>query len=333
MARDGHLLLGDSAPPRSGAAPLAWLPFVQLLRPAQWIKNLFLFAGLIFARQLTNVHAVVLVLLGFVCFCLVSSAVYVFNDVHDRKEDRLHPTKRHRPVASGAVSVSSALMLGTALVLIGLGASLWLDRGFFLVTLVYLVLQAGYTFGLKQLTILDVIIIGTGFVLRAIAGAVVIHVEVSPWLVLCTFTLCLFLGFSKRRCELNVLAQNGDGGDAVRHRRTLAEYTPELLNHMTTLTAGIAVVGFMLYAMDARTVSPKGIGTNFLIYTLPLVVYAIFRFALLVEHGRVDGPTAVILRDRPFQVAIALWGIAVMLIVYCGPAIAEWLADVLQRRA
>ena len=183
-------------------------------------------------------------------------------------------------------------------------------------------MQGAYTQWLKHATLLDVIIIGLGFVLRAVAGAVLAHVEISPWLILCTFTLCLFMGFSKRRCELNVLAENG-GTSAAQHRRTLAEYTPDLLNHMTTLSAGIAVVSFMLYATDRRTL--EVFHTNYLVYTLPFVVYAIFRFALLVEHGRVDGPTAVVLHDRPFQAAIALWGLAVLIIVYRGQDLSVWL--------
>ncbi len=320
-------------PPTTAAGPrpaVGLRPWIQLMRPGQWTKNLFLLAGLVFGQKLADPQAVVWVLFGLGCFCLVSSGVYVLNDVHDRVEDRLHPTKRTRPVAAGVISAEAAAAFGLVLLVAGLGGGLWLDRAFFAVALLYVVLQAGYTFGLKQLTLLDVILIGLGFVLRAIAGAVVIHVPISAWLVLCTFTLCLFMGFSKRRCELNVLAANGGDGGAARHRRTLAEYTPELLNHMTTLTAGIAVVGFMLYATDERTVHE--FGTNYLIYTLPIVVYAIFRFALLVEHGRVDGPTAVILRDRPFQAAIALWGAAVLLVVYRGRELQAWLGDVLHRQ-
>ncbi|MEW6253629.1 MAG: decaprenyl-phosphate phosphoribosyltransferase [Planctomycetota bacterium] len=365
------------------------MPYLQLLRPAQWSKNVFLFAGLLFGQRLDEPAAVLAVVLAFGCFCLISSAIYVFNDIHDRREDQVHPEKARRPVASGRVGVPAAGLLGAGLLLVGLGAGAWLDRGFLLVQLAYVVLQSLYTLGLKHVAILDVILIGAGFVLRAIAGAVVIHVAISPWLVLCTFTLCLFLGFSKRRCELNVLGLNagrnanrdepveaglepdgapGPGGGApgpggvatapggvatapgsvatapggvatavrhggpkaVRHRRTLADYTPDLLNHMTTLTAGIAVVSFMLYAVDPET-SRKFFGEAghyYLAYTLPLVVYAIFRFALLVEHGRCDGPTTVVLRDRPFQAAIGLWVIAVLVIIYRGPAIRMWLQAV-----
>jgi 4-hydroxybenzoate polyprenyltransferase len=325
------------------------MAYLQLLRPPQWIKNLFLFAGLIFSQHASDWRFVLVVVAAFVCFCLISSAVYVFNDLVDRKEDRIHPTKRNRPIASGRVGVGAAAVLALVLVVLGLLGGFELDRlsmalgltvrpgpgrVFFVVEMVYLLLQIGYTLGLKKLAILDVIIIGAGFVLRAVAGAVVIAVQISPWLVLCTFTLCLFMGFSKRRCELNVLASNG-GDDHVRHRRSLAEYTPELLNHMTTLTAGIAVVSFMLYATDAST-SVKFFGepgVYWLAYTLPLVVYAIFRFALLVEHGRVDGPTAVVLRDRPFQAAILLWVVAVMVVVYRGRELQGWLTEVLQRSA
>jgi 4-hydroxybenzoate polyprenyltransferase len=305
------------------------ISYLQLMRPGQWTKNLFLFAGLVFGRLLGDWRSVLVVVLAFFGFCLLSSAVYVFNDIHDRKEDRLHPTKKTRPVASGQVSVPAATAFAAVLLALGLSGAFLLDGGFLAIAVLYVLLQMAYTLWLKHATVLDVIALGLGFVLRAVAGAVVLHVAISPWLVVCTFTLCLFLGFSKRRCELNSLAET-PGSGAARHRRTLAEYTPELLNHMTTLTAGIAVVSFMLYAMDKRTLDV--FGTNYLLYTLPMVVYAIFRFALLVEHGRVDGPTAVVLRDRPFQAAIVLWGIAVLAIIYRGRPIHDWLNQVLPHK-
>lgn len=299
------------------------MPYLQLLRPHQWVKNVFVFAGLIFGRKLFEPGAVVDALLGFLLLSLVSSTIYVFNDIHDRAEDRLHPRKKNRPIAAGRVSVRAAVMIGLATLVIGLGGSYLLDRGFFLVALAYLLLQTLYTLVLKHMVILDVISIGIGFVLRAVAGAVLVHVEISHWLVICTFTLCLFMGFSKRRCELNVLA---NGADAGKHRKTLQAYTRDLLNQMTTLTAGIAVISFMLYATDQRTMGEFGTNHPVLVYTLPLVVYAIFRFALLVEHGRVDGPTDVLLRDRPFQVAMVLWAALAMLLVYQGKDIESWFS-------
>lgn len=311
------------------------MPYLRVMRPSQWTKNLFLLAGVIFGQQLIvggqiqwdNIR---LVLLGVACFCLVSSAVYIINDILDRKEDRLHPRKRHRPIASGMIPVTSAVIQAAALLVIGLGGAYLLDRAFFIVALSYVVLQSFYTLWLKHAALLDVILIGVGFVLRAVAGAVVVHVEISHWLVLCTFTLCLFMGFSKRRCELNALAEQSRT-TAARHRRTLIAYTPELLNHMTTLTAGIAVVSFMLYANDTRTLAV--FGTNYLLYTLPIVVYAIFRFALLVEHGRVDGPSEVLLKDRPFQAALVLWAIAAFVIVYYGRTVQAWLISASQSHA
>ncbi len=304
------------------------MPYLRLMRPAQWTKNLFLFAGLVFGLKLVDWVSVWHVLLGFAYFCLVSSGVYILNDIRDRNEDRLHPTKRLRPLAAGTVSVPAAATLAILLLAVGLGAGFVLDRGFFIVAVAYVVLQAAYTFGLKHVALLDVILIGAGFVLRAVAGAVLVHVEISHWLVLCTFTLCLFMGFSKRRCELSAMADNSRS-DLARHRKTLVIYTPDLLNHMTTLTAGIAVVSFMLYATDKRTLDV--FGTNYLVYTLPMVVYAIFRFALLVEHGRVDGPTAVLLRDRPFQAALVLWGLAVLAVIYRGRDLRTWLVNILHQ--
>lgn len=291
------------------------MAYLRLLRISQWVKNVFVFAGLIFARKLGDGEAVLLSIVGFGCLCLLSSCVYVMNDIHDREEDKRHPRKCKRPIASGEIAVGSAAALAAALVGVGLGGSFLLDRGFGLVALAYVLLQVAYTFVLKHEVVIDVIAIASGFVLRAISGAVLVHVAISPWLVVCTFTLCLFMGFSKRRCELNAMAENA-GADASHHRRTLAVYTRDLLNHMTTMTAGIAVVSFLLYTTDQRTIST--FGTNYLVYTLPIVVYAVFRFAVLVEHGRVDGPTEVLLTDRPFQLAIVCWTIAALVIVYRG---------------
>lgn len=291
---------------------------VQLLRPTQWSKNVFLLAGLVFGQKLGDVSAVAQAAWAFGCFCLLSSSAYIVNDIRDADEDRLHPTKRTRPIAAGRISRGTALLYCALVLAAGLAASAALGRAFLAVGVGYLLLQAAYNLRLKQEALLDVIVLGTGFVLRAVAGAVAVGVDISHWLVLCTFTLCLFMGFSKRRCELNAMTEKGE---AARHRATLAIYTPELLNHMTTVTAGIAVVSFMLYTTDERTI--KVFHTHNLIYTLPFVFYAIFRFALLVEHGKVDGPTTVLLRDRPFQAALVLWAAAVLLIIYGGEG---WLA-------
>lgn len=289
------------------------MPLFRLLRAHQWVKNIFVFAGIVFARRLTDTTALAQTFAGFGLFCLISSAIYILNDIRDREEDRLHPRKCKRPIAAGEVTVGTATFVSLTLVTASLGLSFLLDRHFFFVIVSYFALQVAYNLFLKHAVILDVIAIGLGFVLRAVSGAALIHVEISPWLILCTFTLCLFMGFSKRRCELQALAEGG-GQSAGQHRKTLTLYTRDLLNHMTTLTAGITIVSFMLYTIDARIPTP--FEKQYLIYTVPIVVYAIFRFTLLVEHGLVDGPTDVVLRDRPFQVAIILWAIAACTIVY-----------------
>lgn len=297
------------------------MAYLRLLRAQQWVKNVFVFAGLVFGRKFLDPDSVLQALAAFGCLCLVSSHVYIVNDIRDRAEDRLHPRKSRRPIAAGQVSIATAVAVAALLLAAGLGWAAWLDRGLLIAVLSYLALQIAYNAWFKHAVILDVICLGLGFVIRAVAGAVVIHVEISHWLVICTFTLCLFMGFSKRRCELNALA--GPSGAAGTHRRTLTIYTPDLLNHMTTLTAGIAVVSFMLYASDPLTVAK--FGSYYLLYTLPLVVYAIFRFAVLVEHGQVDGPTDVVLRDRPFQIAVAAWVLLAVWIVYRGAELRAWL--------
>ncbi len=316
----------DGARAATGGAALALL---RLLRPAQWSKNVFLFAGLIFGHELLQISSLVRALLGFACFCLLSSAVYILNDIHDRNDDRAHPRKCRRPIAAGVIGVPAAGLLALLLLAISLPGCLLLSPGLLVLAVVYLVLQTCYTLALKHVVLLDVVCIGLGFVVRAMAGAVVVNVAISHWLVICTFTLCLFMGFSKRRCELSALAENGSLDPGL-HRRTLSFYTRDLLDHFTMLTAGIAVVSFLLYATDVRTVHE--FQTNYLVYTLPLVVYAIFRFAYLVEHGLVDGPTDVLLRDRPFQVAIVLWTLAATLIVYRGAALQEWVNTILRGR-
>lgn len=296
---------------------MAWF---RLLRMQQWVKNVFVCAALLFSGKFFDPVALQATLLGFLCFCFVSSHVYILNDIHDREEDRLHPRKSRRPIASGEIAVAPAAALAVLLLLVGLAGAWLLAPAFGICVLCYVVLQFIYTWHFKHIVILDVISIASGFVLRAIGGVLLVHVPLSPWLVICTFTLCLFMGFSKRRCELNAMAANGA---AAAHRRTLRLYTPELLNHMTTLTAGIAIVSFLLYTVDPQTT--QRFGTNYLLYTLPIVVYAIFRFAVLVEHGLVDGPTDVVLRDRPFQAAVLLWTLAALVIVYWGRPLQGWL--------
>jgi 4-hydroxybenzoate polyprenyltransferase len=268
-------------------------------------------------------HVIANAVLAFVAFCLASSAGYAFNDVLDRERDRHHPTKRNRPVASGAISPSAALAVSAAAALGAVLISVLLLPRFFWVTIVgYWVLTALYSFVLKQVLILDVIVISVLFVIRALAGALAVQVGVSPWLAVCTFMLCLFLGFGKRRCELVLIGNMEDAGS---HRRTLQNCTTDLLNHLLSSSGGMAIITFLLYTMDTTTASP--FPRHCLLYTIPLVVYGIWRYAMLIETGKLTGPTDVIINDRPFLVTVLLWCVMAGAIALWGREIAVWVAS------
>lgn len=288
------------------------MKYIQLIRPPQWIKNVFVLAALFFGMKLGDAAAVQKALLAFAAFCLASSAGYVFNDILDRKRDSLHPVKCKRPIASGAVTIQSAIILYMVLVTLVISLSVFLPIYFLITVLIYMAMVILYTLIFKQMILLDVIVIATLFVLRALAGAWAIDVEVSLWLVICTFMLCLFLGFGKRRCEIAMI---GNASDSANHRKTLAGYTPELLNHLLSTTSAIAVITFLLYTTDQTY--PSAIPHKAeLAYTLPLVVYGIFRYKMQIETGKATGPTELIFQDPPFLASLLLWGLAVLAILY-----------------
>jgi 4-hydroxybenzoate polyprenyltransferase len=284
---------------------------VQIMRPQHWTKNVFVFAALIFGQKLAAPSAVGRAAGGFLCFCLAASAVYIFNDIIDRKTDSLHPEKGKRPIASGDIRVGSASLVAVLCAGAATTGAFLLARHFAIVVLTYIVLMVFYSLSLKKVMILDCVIIAIGFCLRAIAGAIVVTVSISPWLIVCTFALCLFLAFSKRGSEIALLRE-----DSESFRKTLAGYTPELLVHMLNVTSGLAVVCFLLYAMDDRT--SQLFGTNHLVYTTPLVLYCIFRFSALTQQGRFSDPVQLILHDRPFQIGLALWVLSCIGIIYAG---------------
>ncbi|HOB74094.1 MAG TPA: decaprenyl-phosphate phosphoribosyltransferase [Phycisphaerae bacterium] len=290
--------------------------YIQLLRPAQWIKNTFVFAALIFGAKLGDWHAIALATGAFVAFCLTSSAGYIFNDILDRERDRLHPVKRNRPIASGLIPLPAAGGVGLALLLAAAIVSIRLPPAFMMALCTYLALTVLYSLFLKHRMLLDVITIALLFVIRAVAGAVAINVAYSDWLLVCTFMLCLFLGFGKRRCEIAMLAN----GEAIHgHRRTLDRYSPDLLNQLLSTSGGIAIITFLLYTLwpDAYVGSPFGAQSRHdLLYTLPLVVYGIYRYAMLIESGKATGPTDLIIKDPPFLVSIALWVVLAGYILY-----------------
>ncbi len=290
------------------------MKFLEIMRPAHWTKNMFVFAALVFGRKLVGPVDEVLLSIGsavgaFFCFCLASSAIYIFNDIVDRKTDAFHPEKSQRPIAAGDVTVGSAAVLSFLCVVVAVVASFMLARSFAAIILVYIALMILYSLLLKRMMILDCLVISIGFCLRAIAGAIVVGVFISPWMIICTFALCLFLGFSKRRSEIAQLSEVSES-----FRRTLAGYTPELLAHMVDVTSGLAVVCFLLYSMDSRTL--KLFGTNNLVYTTPLVLYCVFRLSALIQKGKYSGPVKLILGDRPFQIGFLLWLLCCIAIIY-----------------
>jgi len=288
--------------------------YFSVMRPSHWSKNIFLFVGLIFGGKLVGPTNEVLLAIssaigGFFCFSLASSAVYIFNDIIDREADRLHPEKSARPIAAGAVTVGSAYVMSFLCAVVAIFCSYILARSLAAIVLTYIGLMIIYSLLLKRAMILDCIVISIGFCLRAVAGAVVVGVFISPWLIVCTFALCLFLGFGKRRSEIAQLRE-----DSESFRRTLAGYTPELLAHMLDVTSGLAIVCFLLYATDERTL--RVFGTNNLVYTTPLVLYCIFRFSALIQKGKYSGPVQLILHDLPFQIGFCLWVLSCIGIVY-----------------
>ncbi len=280
------------------------------LRPEQWTKNLLVFAALLFARRLFDPAAVLQALAAFAIFCGLSGAVYLLNDVSDRESDRQHPVKRHRPIAAGHVSAPTAVAWALVLIALGLSLSFWLQTGFGMAAAAYLVLQAAYTRVLKHVVILDVMAIAFGFVLRAVAGGLIIGVPISDWLVICTILLALFLGLSKRRHELTLLAAGAAG-----HRRILEEYDPYLLDQMIAVVAAATLVAYIIYCLSPETTGR--FGTHWLVLTVPFPIYGLFRYLYIVHRKDGGGnPSEMLLTDRPLLFCVGLWGLTVVAVIY-----------------
>jgi 4-hydroxybenzoate polyprenyltransferase len=284
---------------------------IKLLRPHQWIKNGFVFVGLLFGHAWQDPEMVRLALVAFAAFCLLASSVYVMNDLADREQDKLHPDKRHRPLASGAVGTPAAVVLGLlcgggglGLAFIFLGSASWIFVG-------YLLLNAAYSSGLKHVVILDVFMVSAGFMLRLLAGTTGIGIAPSHWLLLCGLMLTLFLGFAKRRAELNALGDAGGG-----HRRVLAHYSPAMLDQFLAMTAMGTVVTYGLYTVAAETVAQHG--TSGLMLTVPFVLYGTLRYLYrLHRQGGGGDPAYDLVHDGHLLAAFFGW-LATVLAVLTG---------------
>jgi len=283
---------------------------VVSLRPRQWVKNLFVFAGLIFGEKLLNPLAVTVALATFAVFCALSGAVYLINDVADRERDRLHPSKRQRPIAAGRLPVGVALGAAAALVAAGLGASLAIAGPVALIALTYVVLLVAYSTWLKHVMIVDVLVVAAGFVLRAAAGALAIQVEISGWLLICTILAALFLALGKRRHEYLTL-----GDQAAQHRPILAQYSAGLLDQMIAVVTASTVTTYALYTMSPETVAR--FHTRLLPVTLPFVLYGIFRYLYLLYRQQKGGnPSDLFLNDRPLFLNTLLWILTILVVIY-----------------
>jgi len=288
---------------------MAIIEIFRSLRPQQWIKNFFIFAPLVFSQNVLNRPLLLKTFVAFAAFCLISSAHYIFNDLRDLEEDRRHPVKSKRPLASGRLkkgpAVAALFVIGAA----GVAVAAALGLPFLLLAVGYLVLQTAYSMWLKHVVILDVFVIAAGFLIRVVAGGLAIEVEISSWLLICTILLALFLAMGKRRYELVLLDK-----DAASHRPILREYNTYLLDQMISVVTASTLLAYCLYTVSPETVAK--FGTRNLIFTVPFVLYGIFRYLYLI-HQKAEGgtPESLIIRDKPLLVDIFLWVLAAAMIL------------------
>jgi len=278
------------------------------MRPRQWTKNFFVFAGLLFT--LDRYHPVTdyaRVVLAFALFCILSGSIYLLNDIRDAEQDRKHPVKCQRPIASGKLPQPAAWIAAQLLLLVGLAGSFSLDLGFAVTAALYASLLTAYSLFLRDVVILDVMTIAAGFVLRAAAGAAVIHVTISPWLLMCTVLLALFLALAKRRQELLRLEEHASG-----HRSSLEHYSVPFLDQLINITAASSIIAYALYTFFSQTGSQH----PYMMATLPFVIYGIFRYLFLIhKNAATDSPELLLLADKPLLIDIVLWAVACALIV------------------
>ena len=277
--------------------------YIKLMRPKQYIKNLFVMAAIIFSNKILDLDAVDKTIIAFIAFCLISSSVYILNDIVDIEKDKLHPKKCKRPLASGAISKGSAWVLFGLLVIISISMSFLINTSLTFILVLYLINNLLYSFKIKNVILLDVFSIAFGFILRVCAGSVAINAELSNWIILCTFFLSLYLGLGKRKKEISTLKDN-----AVEHRKILREYNDEVLNQMMTVVLSSTIVCYALYS----TSNPKN--PNMILTTI-FVVYGVLRYNYIINTTEEGNPTDVVLNDRSLQVNVLLWILSCLFII------------------
>jgi len=279
------------------------------LRPKQWPKNLLIFAALVFSKNLRNGFYDTETILGFIIFCIISGSIYIINDLVDKNKDKLNPKKAKRPIASGKLPVRYAIPAFLFFSISGIVAAFKLGSNFGLVVIIYFAIQILYTFVLKNIVILDIFVIAIGFVLRVVAGAAIIAVSISNWLLVCTLFLSLFLALGKRRFELIKLDK------ATGHRTALKEYNVQLLDQMITVVTSASIVAYSIYTLSPETIDK--FKTKNLMYTIPFVLYGIFRYLYLIYQKEIGGaPEEILISDIPLIINILLYGFTVWLIIY-----------------
>jgi len=285
------------------------ISLIKTMRPRQWIKNVFVFAPLTFDRKIFNPHYLIQTLAGFVLLCLVSGAVYIVNDLADIEQDRQHPKKRFRPLASGQLSTRAAIVAAIVVPFVALPLGFLLNPAFGVILTGYLLIQLAYSFWLKDFVIIDVMLVAAGFLLRVAAGVPLVQAErFSPWLYICMTLLALLIGFGKRRHELVLLKENANA-----HRQSLQDYNLPLLDHIISIVTASTLLAYALYTFSAPNLPPN----HTMMLTTPFVMYGIFRYLYLIHVKGIGGaPEEIVLSDRPLQATIALWGLSVVIVMY-----------------
>ena len=282
--------------------------YVELLRLKQWLKNIFVLSPVIFSLNLLQPALLLRAFCATVSFCFVSSAVYIINDFADKERDRLHPKKKNRPIAQGAISTIQALFIAGFALAISIGTALWVNSLTAIVIVAYFSVNVLYSFVLKQVVIADVVTIAVGFLLRVAAGGVAVEVTLSRWLLLSTFFISLFLGFGKRKSEMWIVSGEG-------RRNTMNQYGAQLLDGLIVATLSLTLITYSLYVGDERTITK--LGTDRLIVTVPLVAFALFRYMyLLFQRHEGSDPGELIIKDKPIIITVVIWGIVMLAILY-----------------